>query len=77
LGLIDRMVQRGKEPRQPRRDIERAFLGPFEDVVIRLAVALDLGRQAAETLQAASGAREQQVADCTRSGRCRRRKNAG
>lgn len=62
LRLIDSTVERGKEPRQPRRDIEGAFLGPLKDVVIRLAVTLDLRRQAVEPLRVAIGTCEQQVA---------------
>ena len=45
------------------RDVEIGLLRAFEHVVVRLALALDLRRQAVEALRAAFGARQRQVAD--------------
>jgi hypothetical protein len=61
-------VARGKEQRQPCRDIVCAFPIPLRDVVIRFAVTLDPRRQAVEALRAAIGTREQQVTDRVLSG---------
>src|SRR6218665_1025303 len=54
--------QRAEEPRQPAGDIERALLYAFEHVVVVLALALDLRRQAVEALRTAVGSGEEQVA---------------
>ena len=52
-----------EKPREPRRDIERAFLRAFEDLVVLASFALDLRREAVEALRALVGAREQKIAE--------------
>jgi hypothetical protein len=63
LRLIDSAMERVEKPHQPLRHVHRALLRAFEDLVIRLALALDLRRETIEALRAAIGAREQQIAD--------------
>jgi hypothetical protein len=45
LGAGDRLIEAAEEPVQPRRDVEIAFLGRFEDVVVSVALLPDLGRR--------------------------------
>jgi hypothetical protein len=52
-----------EEPGEPIGDVERTFLGTFQDVVVRLALPLDLRRMAVEALRVAIGTVQQQVAN--------------
>jgi len=63
LRLIDGAMERVEKPGEPLGDVHRPLLGPLQDVVVGLAFALDLRRQAVEALRATVGARQQQVAD--------------
>ena len=65
LGLVDGTMQGVKEPEQPFGDVHRSLLRAFENLVIGLPLALNLARQAIETLRAAIGPRQQQIADGT------------
>ena len=61
--LIDGKMERVEEPGKPLGDIHRPLLGPLQDVVVGLALPLDLRRQAVEALRAAIGACQEQIAD--------------
>ena len=58
----DGAPERTEEPRQPAGDVERAFLRALQHVVVVLALALDLRRQAVEALRATIGAGQEQIA---------------
>ena len=64
--VVDGPAERGQEPREPFRDVERAALRPLQHVVIGVALALDLRRQAVEALRTAV-AREDQIPERTRN----------
>ncbi len=63
LRLIDGAMERVEEPGEPLGDVHRSLLGPLQDVVVGLALPLDLRRQTIEALWAAVGTCQQQVAD--------------
>ncbi len=66
MSLVDGAMQRGEEPSEPLGDIQRLLLGALQDVVVGLALALDLRRKAVEALGATIRAGQEQVADGTR-----------
>ncbi len=57
LRLVDGPVQGVEKPGKPLGDIERRLLGALQDVVVGIALSLDLRGQAVESLWAAVGAR--------------------
>ena len=60
---------RSRQPKnqsQPGRDVEVAFLGRLEDVVVGVAFLPDLRRHAVEALRALLRARERHVGDRAR-----------
>ena len=63
LRAVEGAVQAAEEPLHPRRDVEVALLGRFQDVVIVVPLQPDLGRHAVEAFRALLGARERQVGD--------------
>ena len=63
--LVDGAMQRGEEPREPFGDNQRCFLGVVQNVVVGLALALDLRRQAVEALGAAIRTGQEQIAERT------------
>ena len=66
LTRTDGAVQGFEEPGQPLGDIERLLLRSLQDVVIGLALLLDLRRQAVEALGAAIRTGQEQVAHSAR-----------
>src|SRR5690606_32720904 len=63
LRLIDGAMQGVEEPDEPLGDVHGPLLGALQDVVVGLALPLDLRREAVEALRTAVGARKPQVAD--------------
>jgi hypothetical protein len=63
LRLIDGAMEGIEKPCKPFGYIHRPLLRPLQDVVVGLALPLDLRRKAVEALWAAVGAGQQQVAD--------------
>jgi len=63
LRLINGAMERVEEPGKPLGDVHRLLLGALQDLVVGLAFSLDLRRQTVETLRAAIGARQEQIAD--------------
>jgi len=63
LRLVDGSVQGVEKLGKPLGDIERRLLGALQDIVVGLALSLDLRGQTVEALRAAVGACQQQVAD--------------
>src|SRR5690606_13582762 len=59
--LIDGAMQGVEEPGQPLGDVHGPLLGALQNIVVGLALPLDLRRQAVEALRAAVGARQQQI----------------
>ncbi|MNT61840.1 hypothetical protein D3C72_1995100 [compost metagenome] len=55
--------QRIEKPRQPPGDVQRTLLRTLQDVIVGLALALDLRGQAVEPLGTAVRPGQQQVAD--------------
>jgi hypothetical protein len=53
LCLIDRAMKHSEKPGEPLGDIQRSLLGPLQDVVVGIALALDLDRKAIKSLWAA------------------------
>jgi hypothetical protein len=62
LGTVHCAVERVEEPGEPGRHVERPFLRLFDDVVVVLALSLNLRRQALEAVRTSICACEQQVA---------------
>lgn len=58
LSAVEGAAQAGKEPLQPRRDVERTLLGSLQDVVVGVALLPDLRGHAVEALRAVLRARE-------------------
>jgi len=63
LRLVDGSMQRVEKPSEPLGDIKRRLLGALQDVVVRVALPLDLRRQTVEALGTSIGAGQEQVAD--------------
>ncbi len=60
-GAVDGAAETAEEPEHPGGDVERAFLGVFENVVVIVAFLPDLGGHAVGALWAVFGAGEGEI----------------
>lgn len=79
LGIADGAAHAGEEPFHPGSDVERGFLGAFQDGVVVVAFLADLGRHAVEALRALLGTGQGEVGNGSvdshwRCGRCHLRR---
>src|SRR3974390_2365743 len=65
VGAIERPIQASEEPRQPWCDVQVTFLGPFQDVVVGVALQSDLRRHAVKALRVAFRASECHIGNCS------------